>query len=60
MQLSSQIKHQSPQSDTLSIFGQSLAKAFPTARVGLSTATPQAFADANAFCGVSVSIPFAK
>ncbi|WP_373781386.1 hypothetical protein [Kaistella sp.] len=39
--------------------GNPLAEAFPTARVGLSTATPQAFANANAFCGVSVSIPIA-
>lgn len=61
MQLSSQIKHQSPQSDRLSIFfGQSPRQAFPTARVGLSTATPRATTNAHAFCGVSVSIPIAN
>ena len=60
MQLSSQKKHQSAERATLSNFwGNPLAYAFPLARVGLSTATPQAATNANAFCGVSVSIPIA-
>ena len=67
MQLSSQIKHQSSQSDRLSIFwaipSQPLTNAlhnFANARVGLSTTTPQATAFAHAFSGVSVSIPIAE
>ena len=52
MQLSSQIKHQSKESDRLSIFfGNPLANAFPTSRVGLFTATPQANAFPTLFPG---------
>lgn len=59
MKFNSQIKHHSKESDTLSIFFGQFPRSrlqfflynFPTARVGLSTATPQAIAFPTPFPG---------
>lgn len=52
MQLSSQIKHQSKESDRLSIFfGQFPRRSFPISRVGLYTATPQSISFPTLFPG---------
>lgn len=60
MQLSSQIKHQSPESDRLSIFfGQSPRRSF-THRSGRAIhCNSSSHFFPNAFSGVSVAIPIA-